>query len=67
MSTKSRSRRTLIEDSPPRRSPRLSGNDVLQRSQSLKKSSPISKTRVPTPPRAKKSNILQIPRRETGA
>ena len=49
-------KRTLVDNPTPRRSPRISTKDVEERSKSLK-ATPKTK-RVPTPPRAKKSNLV---------
>ena len=49
-------KRTLVDSPAPRRSPRISTKDVEERSKSLK-ATPKTK-RVPTPPRAKKSNLV---------
>ena len=52
-----RGKRSLVDNPAPiRRSPRISTKDVEERSKSLK-ATPKTK-RVPTPPRAKKSNLM---------
>ena len=49
-------KRTLVDSPAPRRSPRISTKDVEERSKSLK-ATPKTK-RIPTPPRAKKINLV---------
>ena len=51
-----RGKRTLVDNPAPRRSPRISTKDVEERTKSLM-ATPKTK-RVPTPPRAKKSNLM---------